>query len=285
MKYTSNYRNFSINCQGKLVDLSNPLIMGVLNVNYDSFYSGSRIGGKKEYLPRIAKMIEEGMDILDLGAYSSRPGADFVSLEEEQERLLHVLPEIVKEFPDLLISIDTFRSEIARISFQEGAGIINDISGGEQDENMFQMVASLQMPYILMHMRGTPKTMAELTNYEDILKEMYQYFDSKINQLNNLGVKDVVIDLGYGFAKTLDQNYFLLNHQSYFEHLNRPILSGLSRKSMIYKYLEITPEEALNGTTILNFKALENGAKILRVHDVKQAKEAIKLHTKLEEHK
>lgn len=267
------------------MSMHKPLIMGVLNVNYDSFYTGSRIGGKKEFIPRIQRMIEQGMDILDLGAYSSRPGAEFVPLEEEKKRLESVLPEIVKTFPDLVISIDTFRSEIARVVVDSGASIINDISGGNLDEQMFEIVAQLKVPYILMHMRGTPQNMMELTQYEDILKEIYQYFDKKLAELKALGHEEVILDLGFGFAKTIDQNYFLLNHQNYFQSLNKPILTGVSRKSMIYKVLKGSPEEALNGTSILNFKALENGASILRVHDVKEAKEVITIYQKLEEHK
>ncbi|MCB0478779.1 MAG: dihydropteroate synthase [Crocinitomicaceae bacterium] len=255
--------------------------MGVLNVNFDSFYSSSRIAGKKEFIPRIAKMIEDGMDILDLGAYSSRPGADFVPEEEEKRRLEGVISEVMKEFPDLILSVDTFRSEIARFSVDQGVSIINDISGGSLDDKMFKTIAELKVPYILMHMRGTPQTMKEMTDYKDILKEIYQYFDKKLNQLKELGVEDVVLDLGYGFAKNLDQNYFLLNHQNYFQSLNRPILTGISRKSMIYKLLDSTPEQALNGTSVLNFKALEKGANILRVHDVREAKEVVKIFEKL----
>ncbi|MEZ4936436.1 MAG: dihydropteroate synthase [Crocinitomicaceae bacterium] len=255
--------------------------MGVLNVNYDSFYSHSRIAGKKEFLPRIERMIEDGMSILDLGAYSSRPGAEFVSELEERRRLEGVLTEIVYHFPELTISIDTFRSEIARFAIGEGASLINDISGGSLDERMFETIADLNVPYVLMHMKGTPQSMREMTDYKDILKEIYQYFDKKLNHLEEIGVEDVILDLGYGFAKTLDQNYFLLNHQNYFESLNRPILTGISRKSMIYKLLDSTPEQALNGTSVLNFKALENGANILRVHDVREAKEVIKIFEKL----
>ena len=281
MKDTLIYPNFNINCRGNLVSLSKPLIMGVLNVNFDSFYSSSRIAGKKEFIPRIAKMIEDGMDILDLGAYSSRPGADFVPEEEEKRRLEGVISEVMKEFPDLILSVDTFRSEIARFSVDQGVSIINDISGGSLDDKMFKTIAELKVPYILMHMRGTPQTMKEMTDYKDILKEIYQYFDKKLNQLKELGVEDVVLDLGYGFAKNLDQNYFLLNHQNYFQSLNRPILTGISRKSMIYKLLDSTPEQALNGTSVLNFKALEKGANILRVHDVREAKEVVKIFEKL----
>lgn len=281
MKDTIIHSNFTINCNGNLVSLEKPLIMGVLNVNPDSFYAESRIAVKSSYLEQIEKMILEGMDFLDLGAYSSRPGADFVSPEQEKERLLSVLPNILKVFPELKISVDTFRSEIARIAHDNGAVMINDISGGEMDSEMFKTIAELKVSYIMMHMRGNPQTMQSMTEYDNILKEIYQYFDKKINELNALGAKDIILDPGYGFAKTMDQNYFLLKNQNYFQHLNRPILSGLSRKSMIYKYLDITPEEALNGTSILNFKALENGANILRVHDVKEAREAVRLFEKM----
>jgi dihydropteroate synthase len=259
--------------------------MGVLNVNFDSFYGASRIASKNDYLPRIEGMLKDGMDLLDLGAYSSRPGADFVDFEEERKRLNQVLISVRKEFPDLIISVDTFRSEIARFSIDQGANIINDISGGELDEQMFETIADLDIPYIMMHMKGNPQNMMKMTNYDDILKEIFQFFDKKLQKLDNFGVKDVVIDLGYGFSKTLDQNYFLLNHQEYFSHLNRPILAGLSRKSMIYKFLDIDAEHALNGTSVLNFKALQNGAKILRVHDVKEAVEVRELYLKLVESK
>lgn len=257
--------------------------MGVLNVNDDSFYSESRIGKKSDFIEKIQKMVEEGMQVLDIGAYSSRPGADFVSENEEKERLNRVLPEIKNEFPDLAISIDTFRSEIVRYAFDNGVSIVNDVSGGENDSKMFTTVSELKMPYILMHMRGTPQTMQSLTHYDHILKEIYQYFDRKINQLKELNHDEVILDLGYGFSKTLDQNYFLLKHQHYFAELGKPILAGLSRKSMIYKELNVSPEEALNGTSVLNFKALENGANILRVHDVKEADEVIQLYVKLNE--
>jgi len=261
--------------------MDKPLIMGVLNLNSDSFYDKSRVLNDESYLERIDLMLKDGMNILDLGAYSSRPGAAFVSEEEEIDRLSSVLSSIRKSFPELIISVDTFRSKVARFAVENGANMINDISAGELDNRMFETIAELEVPYVMMHMRGKPETMMKDVKYDNILKEIYQYFDQKINKLEALGVKDIILDLGYGFSKTLDQNYFLLQNQNYFRHLQRPILTGISRKSMIYKLLETNAEGALNGTSVLNFKALENGANIIRVHDVEEASEVRSLFLKL----
>ena len=222
-------------------------------------------------------MLDEGAAIVDLGAYSSRPGAEPISEEEEIKRILPVLKAIVKEFPKALISIDTFRSSVANAAIQEGGAIINDISAGELDSNMFATVARLKVPYILMHMKGTPQTMNQHTNYENLFTEVCRYFVEKINQLQGLGVVDLVIDPGFGFAKTIDQNYALLNELDLFKMLGVPVLAGLSRKSMIYKLLEINPEDSLNGTTVVNTIALLKGASLLRVHDVEAAVEAVKI--------
>lgn len=262
-----------INCRGKLISLEEPKIMGTINLNNDSFYSGSRKQSDLAVLKTVEKMLTEGADFIDLGAYSSRPGAEDISTSEELNRIV-VLNEIVKQFPEAILSIDTFRAEVASVAINSGAAIINDISGGELDSNMFNLVAKLKVPYIMMHMKGTPQTMKELTNYDDILHDINRYFSKKINELTQLGVNDVILDPGFGFAKTIDQNFYLLKNLDHFQIFGLPVLAGFSRKSMIYKTLENTPEEALNGTTVLNTIALNNGAKILRVHDVKEAVEA-----------
>ena len=226
-------------------------------------------------------MLNEGADFIDIGGYSTRPGAPEISLEEELKRVLSTIEIVLKKFPDTIVSIDTFRSEIAKQSIKNGASIINDVSGGELDNKMFETVASLNVPYILMHNRGTPQTMNQLTNYENLLKEIVDYFHLKIFQLQQLGVKDIIVDAGYGFAKTVEQNFELLNHQEHLQIFGKPIMTGLSRKSMIWKTLNTTPENALNGTTALNSIALLKGASILRVHDVREAKETITLFQSL----
>ncbi|WP_338815420.1 dihydropteroate synthase [Bernardetia sp. Wsw4-3y2] len=251
--------------------------MGILNVTLDSFYEGSRINTDIKVLEKASQMLEEGATILDIGGYSTRPNADDISIEEEINRIVSPINSIKKEFPNAIISIDTFRSKVAREAINAGADLINDVSGGNLDSQMFETVASLKVPYILMHMRGTPQTMKTLTNYENIIAEMMTYFHNRIMTLKNYGVEEIILDLGFGFAKTIDQNYFLLKNLAIFEQLELPILAGLSRKSMIYKRLDIPVSEALNGTTILNTIALQNGAKILRVHDVRSAMEAIQL--------
>ena len=269
--------NYSIKCKGVLMDFSTPKIMGIVNLTPDSFFSGSRFQAEKEILLQVEKMLAEGADIIDLGAFSSRPNSDFISLEEEKERLLSPLKKIIQEFPSALLSVDTYRSEIAKQSIQEGASIINDISGGDLDEKMFQTIAALKVPYMMMHMQGTPKTMQDSQSYTDVFQEVFKSFSGKLEQLNSLGVNDVILDVGFGFGKTLEHNYTLLKKLSYFHALQRPILVGLSRKGMIQKVIGSTAEMALNGTTAAHVLAIQNGANILRVHDVKEAKEAIQI--------
>ncbi|WP_440881991.1 dihydropteroate synthase [Tenacibaculum sp. C7A-26P2] len=267
----------TINCKGKLVDLSSPKVMGILNLTPDSFYDGGKYKNEKEVLLQVEKMVEEGATFIDVGGYSSRPGAKHISEEEELKRVVATVSSILAEFPGILISIDTFRSRVAEETIRAGAAIINDISGGEMDENMFKKVAELQVPYILMHMQGVPQSMQSNPNYNDIVKELIFYFSDKISRLRELQVKDVVIDVGFGFGKTLENNYELLKKLALFSNLEAPILTGVSRKSMLYKPLEITAIEALNATTVANTIALLNGTNILRVHDVKPAVEAIKV--------
>jgi dihydropteroate synthase len=274
--------NKTLNLQGKLVDLSVPKVMGILNVTPDSFYGGSRFAEPLAILRQVEKMITEGADFIDVGGYSSRPNATDVSEVEELERVLPAIQSIQKEFPNAIISIDTFRAEVAKQAVLNGASMINDISAGELDIKMLETVATLKVPYVAMHLRGTPQTMNQLTTYENLIKDITDYFHKKINQLHNLGIKDVVIDPGFGFAKTVDQNFELLNHLDYFQLLGKPLLVGLSRKSMIWRTLKTTPENALNGTTALHAVALMKGASILRVHDVKEAVETIRLLQRLE---
>lgn len=263
------------------MSLDEPVVMGILNVTPDSFFSGSRKETEKEIDERIQTILSEGGTIIDLGGYSSRPDASPIDDEEEMRRLATALDIIKRHYPDTVISIDTFRSAIARRCVEEyGASMINDISGGQLDEKMFDTIADLNVPYILMHMRGTPQTMQQQTNYDDLTGEMLIYFASRIRQLHLLGVNDVIIDPGFGFSKTLDQNYRLMHQLKEFALLDLPMLIGISRKSMIYNFLGVTPEESLNGTTILNTIALLNGADFLRVHDVKAAKEAVRIVSK-----
>ena len=266
-----------INCLGNLIDLKSPKVMGILNVTPNSFFDGGKYQQENEILKRVEAMLVEGADFVDIGAYSSKPNAEFVSEEEEQNRLLPILKSVLKEFPRTIISVDTFRSEIAKASIENGAAMINDISAGSLDDNMMKMVAKLQVPYIMMHMKGTPQTMMNLTKYDDIVKEMLFYFSEKIAQARSLGVNDLIIDPGFGFAKTTEQNYEVMQKLQLFQMMELPILAGVSRKSMIYKPLESSPEDALNGTTALNMIALTKGASILRVHDVKEAVECVKL--------
>ncbi len=274
----------SINCKGKLLALDKPLVMGILNLTPDSFYDGSFYNTKEKILQQIHKIINEGAQIIDMGAYSSRPGAKNISEKEELKRLVPALEIILKNFPDIVVSVDTFRSNIAKIVVSDfGVSMINDISGGAIDKHMFELVAKLNVPYILMHMRGNPRTMQSMTSYKDIVDELISYFAKKVHILKKTGVKDIIIDPGFGFSKVLEQNYELLNKLESFKILERPILVGISRKSMIYKYLNIKPEEALNGTSVLNTIAIQKGANILRVHDVKEAVETIKLYSKLNE--
>jgi len=267
----------TLNAGGWLVDLSTPKVMGIINVTPDSFFVESRQQGIDAALRQAKKMLAEGATFLDLGAYSSRPGAEDITVEEEMDRLLPVVEAISNNYPDALLSIDTFRARVAEEAIGAGAHIINDISGGELDPDMFQTVAGLQVPYILMHMRGTPQTMTKQTDYEDLFGEVYDYFANKNYTLKQLGVHDVIIDPGFGFAKKNEQSYVLMSRLQEFGRLGLPILAGVSRKRMVYHVTGGTAEEALNGTTVLNTIALTKGANILRVHDVKEAIEAIKI--------
>ena len=273
--------NLSINCNGKLVDLNTPKVMGVLNITPDSFYDGGRYKDAKSILNQTEKLISEGATFLDIGAYSSRPGADFISENEELKRIVPVVELIQKNNPDVLISIDSFRAKVIRECVSAGAVISNDISAGKLDPDMIKTVGELGVPYIMMHMRGTPQTMKNHTTYQHLINEIYAYFSKQIELARQHNITDIIIDPGFGFAKTLAQNYELLNQMEFFKNLNCPILTGVSRKSMIYKVLGCTAEEALNGTTALNMVALMNGACILRVHDVKEAVECIKLFNQL----
>lgn len=273
--------SFTINLNGDVVALTPPLVMGILNVTPDSFYAGSRCNTETAVISRAREIVEQGGAIIDIGAYSSRPQAEDVPEEEEMNRLSRALSLIRSVYPDVYISVDTFRVEVARRCVEEfGVTMINDISGGELDDKMFETVASLGVPYILMHMRGTPRTMQEYTNYGDIIADLLMYFSEKTDKLRLMGVNDIIIDPGFGFSKTLDDNYLLMNGLSEFQVLGFPVLAGISRKSMIYKLLGTSPEESLNGTTVLNTLALLGGADILRVHDVKEAVETVKIVTK-----
>ena len=274
-------KNLSINIKGKLHYFHNPWVMGIVNVTPDSFYADSRTFDSQSIYNRIANLIEQGADAIDIGGYSSRPGAADVSAQEEYSRLASALEIIRKHFPDTIVSIDTFRADVARkcvLDWQ--ADIINDISGGIADPEMWNTIAELKVPYILMHMRGTPKTMQSLCDYSDVTADVIKDLAAKIDKMRQLGIADIIIDPGFGFAKTLEQNYTLMSELQEFKRLDMPLLVGISHKSMIYKALDIKPENALNGTTVLNTIALAKGADILRVHDVKEAKEAVKI-TKL----
>jgi len=270
----------TINCKGQLIDLSTPKIMGILNVTPNSFYDGGKFTLSENGLSQVGKMLDEGATFIDIGAYSSKPNAEFVSEEEERNRILPVVQGILKKFPDALLSIDTFRSRIAAVCIESGAAIINDISAGNLDEKMMEVIAKHNVPYIMMHLRGTPQTMQTMTNYENIIKEMLFYFSEKVSKARSLGINDLIVDPGFGFAKTLEQNYEVLQNLELFQMLDLPLLAGISRKSMVYKPLGLTANEALNGTTVLNTIALTKGANILRVHDVKEALECVTLYEK-----
>ncbi|MGI6292200.1 MAG: dihydropteroate synthase [Bacteroidales bacterium] len=272
----------SINCRGHLLSLKEVSVMGILNVTEDSFFDGGRYYGKeKTYLERVENMLSEGADIIDIGAMSTRPNAIELSEEEEYNRVKEVINNIVKHFPNAILSIDTWRSEVARLAIDSGAAIINDISGGEFDPKMFDTVAQLKVPYILMHTSGKPEVMQQQTQYNDVVKDVYDYLSERLKCLYALNVTDVIIDVGFGFGKTIDQNYELLRNIAVFKTLDCPLLVALSRKTMFWKFLEITPAEALNATTIAHTYALLQGIHLLRVHDVKAAKEAIKIVNKL----
>ena len=271
-----------INVNGRLMDLSEPQVMGILNVTPDSFYAASRGVTERYTLERLQQIVDEGASIVDIGAYSSRPGAQEVSAEEEMERLRNGLEIIRQHHPDAIVSVDTFRADVAKMCVEEyGVAMINDISAGQMDKDMFTTIARLGVPYVIMHMKGTPQTMQNDPQYDHFLKEIFYYFSEKVQKLRDLGVKDIIIDPGFGFAKTLEHNYELMNHLEEFSLFELPLLVGISRKSMIYKLLGTTPEEALNGTTTLNTIALMKGANILRVHDVKAAMEAVRIVEKM----
>ncbi len=268
----------TLKIKGKLLEITRPLVMGIINVTPDSFFEGSRHDSPDIVEKICKKMIEEGADIIDVGAFSSRPGATMIPAATEMKRLKKALYAIRKTFPGIIVSVDTFRSEIAKKVVNDfEVDIINDISAGELDKNMFSTMANLQVPYIIMHLKGTPENMQQNTEYKNIIKEIMLYFSEKIQQLRNMGVHDIIIDPGFGFSKTTDHNFKLLQELELFEIFELPVLAGLSRKSMIYKTLDIKPGEALNGSTVLHTIALQKGVDILRVHDVKEAREAIRL--------
>ena len=268
----------TINCKGNLIRLENPKVMGILNLTPDSFYDGGKYKNIDQAIVQVEIMLKEGADFIDVGAYSSRPGADHISEEEELSRILPIVEFITKAFPEIILSIDTFRSRVAQYCIEAGASIINDISAGNLDSKMFETVGSLAVPYIMMHMKGTPQNMVDLNTYEDLIKEIQFYFSQKVKLAKAHKINDIIIDPGFGFAKNIEQNFELLKKLSVFKLQDLPILVGVSRKSMIYKTLKTKPEEALNGTTFLNTLALQNGANILRVHDVKEAKECVELY-------
>lgn len=271
----------NINCNGNLIDLTTPKVMGILNVTPNSFYDGGKHKEINSIIHQVDKMLSKGADFIDIGAYSSKPSAEFVSEEEEIKRLVPIVKSLVETFPNIILSVDTFRAQVAKASVEHGVAMVNDIAAGLLDDKMLETVAELKVPYIMMHMRGNPQTMQSLTDYNDIVKEMIFYFSERIQKARSFGISDIVIDPGFGFAKTVEQNYEVLHKMELFEMLELPILVGVSRKSMIYKVLESSPQEALNGTSVLNTIALQKGAKILRVHDVKEAVECIKLVSKL----
>ena len=277
------FQQTTINCNGRLLSLERPLVMGILNVTPDSFFDGGKHKRLDGQLQQVEKMLKEGAAFIDIGGMSSRPGAAIIDEQEELNRVLPIIEKVSQQFPEVLISIDTVHSEVARKAIAAGASIINDISAGRIDPRMYETVAELGVPYILMHTQGTPKEMQSNPVYENVALEILDFFIKEIGQLRALGVKDVIVDPGFGFGKTIDHNYELLKKTHVFKILETPILAGISRKSMIYKFLNATPNEALNGTTALHIIALQQGAKILRVHDVKEAVECIRLYEKLEE--
>ena len=271
----------TINCKGLLVDLSAPKVMGILNVTPNSFFDGGKYKNETEILSQVEKMVVDGATFIDIGAYSSKPNAEFVAEQEEIYRIVPVVDLILKHFPEAILSIDTFRGEVAKASIESGAAIINDIAAGNLDNNMFEIIAKYNVPYVIMHMRGNPQTMQTLMDYDDIVKEMLFYFSEKVAKARSFGINDLMIDPGFGFAKTVGQNYEVFQKMELFNMLELPLLVGVSRKSMIYKTLGTTIENALNGTTVLNTLALTKGAKILRVHDVKEAVECVALFNKI----
>lgn len=271
----------TINCKGTLIDLATPKVMGIINVTPDSFYDGGATTLESEIISQASQMLEQGATFLDVGGYSSRPGATDITEKQEINRVVPAINAIIKQFPRALISIDTFRSEVAKQAVIAGACIVNDISAGKLDPKMLQTIGELQIPYCMMHMRGTPQTMKTLTEYQNITKQVLFYFSERVAAARAYNINDIIVDPGFGFAKTTDQNFELLNHLELFDSLDLPVLAGVSRKSMVYKTLDISAKEALNGTTALHMVALQKGARILRVHDVKPAKECITLFKQL----
>ena len=271
----------TINLRGKLINFSVPKIMGILNITPDSFYDGGKYNSKEKIQRQIEKMIISGADIVDVGGYSSRPGANDISIEEELNRVIPVIEIIKKKFPKTIVSIDTFRSRVASEAIISGADIVNDISGGNLDSNMFETVSKHKVPYILMHMRGNPENMMSKTNYENVTKDLCKYFSERIDKAKSIGINDIIIDPGFGFSKTTQQNYELLNNLEFFKEFQKPIVVGVSRKSMIYKTLNTTPDKALNGSSVLHTISLMKGANILRTHDVKEAVECVKIVSQL----
>lgn len=272
---------FTFNRKGKLSELQLPTVMGILNITPDSFYSASRVTDKEEIMQRCEQMLADGASIIDIGAVSTRPGSEYPGEEEELKRLMSVFPALRKAFPDAFFSIDTWNSKIAEALLKEGADIINDISAGLKDQDMPEVILRHKCPYIIMHMKGDPKTMQSMTDYENLIREVNRFFVERLNYLRGIGINDIIIDPGFGFSKTIEQNYELLDKMQMLTYHGAPVLAGLSRKSMIYKALGITPEESLNGTTALNTIALMKGAGILRVHDVKEAVEVVRLFGKM----
>jgi len=282
-KDTSFSGKYLIRCRGTFMDLSVPRIMGIVNVTPDSFYEGSQTMQEETVMKQVDRMVSEGADIVDVGGYSSRPGAEHISQQEELSRLLPALEKIRAAYPDLMLSVDTFRPEVARMVVGDyDVDIINDISAGEMGPSMFETIADLNVPYIMMHMKGTPQNMKEKAHYKEMMKEITRYFSARVDDLRQRGVKDIILDPGFGFGKTIDHNYQLLSRLEELKIFGLPLMVGLSRKSMIYKVLNVSPDQALNGTTVLNTLALERGANLLRVHDVKQAREIITLKDKME---
>lgn len=274
----NNLSHFEINVNGRLMDLSRPKVMGILNITPDSFFADSRKQTEEEIETQVLRMMQEGADIIDIGAYSSRPNAADVTPEEEMQRLRHGLSILRRVAPDAVVSVDTFRADVARMCVEEyGVAIINDIAAGEMDAAMFDTVVSLGVPYVMMHMQGTPQTMQSAPHYDNLMREVMLYFAEKVERLRSMGAKDLILDPGFGFGKTLEHNYELMAHMEELEFFELPILVGISRKSMIYRLLDITPQESLNGTTVLNTLALMKGAHILRVHDVLPAVQAVKM--------
>ena len=268
---------FTLNCKGKLLVIDKPLVMGIINATPDSFFDGSRFNGVDEIAAEAEKMLNDGADIIDIGGQSTRPGSELIPADEEIERVIPAIKTIANKFPRAIISIDTFYSKVAVAAIGAGATIVNDISAGSMDNKMIGSVAELKVPYVLMHMKGTPQTMQQNSTYENVIREVLDFFIAKTHELKNAGIIDIIIDPGFGFAKTIDQNFELLKDLSVFKMLDKAIMLGISRKSTVYKTLGVSADEALNGTSVLNTIGLMNGASILRVHDVKEAKEAVKL--------